>query len=702
MQRYFKYLILATVLLSLNVLGSCSAFKLSTPEVQPTPNRSQEEALRLQQKGLQQLSQGQFPQALADLQQVLSIFRKIKNRRGEAATLKDIGQVYDRQLNYSQALEYYRQALAISQKIADKTGEIETLAYMGLVYYKQGSSSQALDLFRDALLISRETNDKQGEAKLLQQIGSLMEVKKKPDLAILFYKQSANLIANFRQKLQISPKITQQQSYIKKFAATYRNLSNLLFKQKRILEAQTAVDSLQVQELDDYLPGVRGKAKFTQRIDLLKPEQQLVNNFDTDISEIVQLGKELSKLQKIPTTQRTPQQEQRRQELEAIQRQVLKEFLQFSESPEVLAYLQELNRTTRSENLNPKLLRRLQNNLKRFPGNPVLLYPLVLEDRLELLLVTAYTPPTHHSVSVKRQELYNTIAQLRTALTNPASDAKQPAQKLYKWLISPIEPVLAGTNAKTIIYAPDGQLRYIPLAALHNGKQWLAQKYRVNNITALSITDFNQQPQSVKILAGAFSKGNYDVKVGSRTLKYGGLPFAAKEVDNVTATFPGSTKLLNSEFTEPETTKRISNYSILHFATHAAFVTGTPENSFILFGDGKAASLNDLRLWNLSNTDLVVLSACETGLGGQLGNGIEILGFGYVMEEAGAKAAIASLWQVSDEGTQTLMNAFYAILKQEKLSKAEALQKAQMTLIPNIIYEHPYYWAGFILIGNGL
>ncbi len=145
----------------------------------------------------------------------------------------------------------------------------------------------------------------------------------------------------------------------------------------------------------------------------------------------------------------------------------------------------------------------------------------------------------------------------------------------------------------------------------------------------------------------------------------------------------------------------MSNFPILHFATHAAFVPGAPDESFILFGDGDVASFRDLRFWNLSNTDLVVLSACETGLGGHLGDGIEILGFGYVMQEAGAKAAIASLWQVSDDGTQALMNAFYAALQQDKLSKVAALQKAQLSLL-NGIYDHPYYWAGFILIGNGM
>jgi hypothetical protein len=107
-----------------------------------------------------------------------------------------------------------------------------------------------------------------------------------------------------------------------------------------------------------------------------------------------------------------------------------------------------------------------------------------------------------------------------------------------------------------------------------------------------------------------------------------------------------------------------------------------------------------LRFWNLNNADLVVLSACETGLGGKLGDGIEILGFGYVMQEAGAKAAIASLWQVADDGTQALMHNFYTTLQQDKLSKAEALQKAQLALIDDV-YDHLPILMIFILLISG-
>ncbi len=690
------------IILCLTFLVACDFSTPQSPTTEtPTTQRRTKEALQLQQQGLQQLNQGKYREALANFEQALAIFRETGERQNQTTTLKYIGQTYEKLREYPKALEYDQQALAIAKETDNKTEEMEILSHIGVIYYKTGVYEKAQELYQQALVMGKETDNMQAQAEILHEIASLLEAQQKPELAITFYKQAINALEEMDFNSKLSPQKPIQQFSTNRFTNTYRHLADLLLKQNRVVEAQAAVDALKVQELDGYLNNVRDKAKTPQRMEYLQPEQQVVDKFNNEISVMVKQGKELSELQKIPEKDRTPQQETRRQELEAAQRETLKDFLAFSDSPEVMAHVQELNRTTGGENLNPKILRRLQDFIKQLDINAVLLYPLILQDRLELVLVTPYTPPIRRSVPVKRQELNRTIEEFRQALENPPKDAKKPGQKLYNWLIRPIEPALKEANTKTIIYAPDGQLRYIPLSALYDGKEWLVQNYRVNNITALSLTDLQERPQNLKILAGAFTQGNYDVKVGKRTFKLGGLPFAGKEVENVTSAFPGSAKLINSEFTKQETLKLMSNYPILHFATHAAFVPGAPNESFILFGDGNAASFRDLRFWNLSHADLVVLSACETGLGGELGDGIEILGFGYVMQEAGAKAAIASLWQVSDDGTQALMNAFYAALKQDKLSKVAALQKAQLLLIDSI-YDHPYYWAGFILIGNGM
>lgn len=327
----------------------------------------------------------------------------------------------------------------------------------------------------------------------------------------------------------------------------------------------------------------------------------------------------------------------------------------------------------------------------------------------------------------------HTIIAFRQALESPGSDAKIPRYQLYEWLIQPLENDLKAANAETLIYAPDGQLRYIPLAALYDSTQWLTQRFRINHITAASLTNFNLQPQSdLRVVAGAFTEGSYNIQLGDRSFNFSGLPYARVELEKE---IPEITTFFDTNFSPDAMVPQMDSHSIVHLATHAAFLTGQPEDSFILFGNGDRVTLNEIRTWTFRHVDLFVLSACEMGLGGELGDGTEILGFGYLMQQAGAKAAIASLWSVDDGGTQALMNAFYGGL-QEKMTKTEALRQAQIALItgdytavrgergaieivprdrmgtvrpeygfpetpPNAL-SHPYYWASFILIGNGL
>jgi CHAT domain-containing protein/Tfp pilus assembly protein PilF len=672
---------------------------------------------------------GQYAKALEFFQQAFRAAIKSSDRAGIGIASNNIGGIHAYLGQYPQALEFLDQSLVIRRAISDRAGEGKTLNNIGEVYARLGQYNEALQHFQQALLIRREIGDRTGEGTTLSNIGILLATENKPELAIVFYKQSVNVTEAIRKDLRVLPK-EQQQSFTETVADTYRRLANLLLKQDRVLEAQQILDLLKVQELSDYLSNVRGNQQTQQGTEYLPPEQQLLAQYNAKLTQVIQLGKELSALQRIPPSDRTPQQEQRRREIEAEQQKLTRDYLNFIRSPQIAALVQQLSRTTGGENLNPQLLRSLQDNLKKLSQDAVLLYPLILEDRLELVLVTPYAPPIRHTVPVKREDLNRTIAEFRSALTNPNSNAKEPAQKLYNWLIQPIEAALKEANAKTIIYAPDGQLRYIPLAALYDGNRWLVQKYRINNITALSLTEWDKKPQTLKILAGAFTQGNYSFQVGGNTFNFGGLPSAGKEVENLASTVPGTTKLLDRNFSQKDTVAQMSDYSILHFATHASFVTGQPEDSFILFGNGDRANFRDVETWPLTNTDLVVLSACETGVGGKLGDGTEILGFGYLMQQAGARAAIASLWSVDDGGTQVLMNAFYTAVE-KGMSKAEALRQAQIALITKDLstvggsrgeeawievvstrtglppqvsnhLNHPYYWAPFILIGNGL
>jgi CHAT domain-containing protein len=458
---------------------------------------------------------------------------------------------------------------------------------------------------------------------------------------------------------------------------------------------------------------VRGNGETAKGIELLESEQRFFVDYSAIQNRYIQAGKASLDIYKLTPSNRSLDQKQRLRELISLQESASRQLNTYVQNPAVSSILKQIgqsgDRATNAANL--QQFTSLQKNLQQFSQKTAIFYPLVLEDRLELILVTANGNPIRRTVPIKREQLNQAIADFRADVRDPESlDILNSSQKLYSWLIQPIADDLQKAGVQNIIYAPDGQLRYLPIAALHDGKQWLVERYAINTITAASLTNLGDRSTKSlpRVLAGAFTTGKYVFDVDGKNFSFTGLPFAGKEVDSLVAKLPNSIKFIDRAFSVNSTVAKFKQYNIIHLATHAAFVTGKPEDSFVMFGDGSRASLRDVSTWSLKNVDLVILSACETGLGGKLGNGTEIMGFGYQMEYAGAKAAIASLWQVSDGGTQTLMEAFYNVLQDPTLTKAEVLAKAQRSMINqkstdnSQSFNHPYFWSPFIIIGNGL
>ncbi len=656
-----------------------------------------------------------------------AVAQATQDRKAEAEKLLKVGVQYYQQSQFRAALETFQKALVLFRQINDRRGEGTTLNNIGLIYDSLGQYPKALEFYQQALVIRKEIGDRSGEGTTLNNIGFLLEAQKQPELAIVFLKQSVSTWEAIREDLRKLPR-EQQQAYTETVASTYRRLADVLLQQDRVLEAQQVLDLLKVQELEGYLRNVRGDGK---KLEYLRPEDEILRQYSELQKTAIEVGKELAELRKLDSKNSlNPTQKQRLVQLDELERKINRQFNQFIESKLVQDLVAQLSRTASKQNLNLEDLNALRDDLGKLDA--VLLYPLILEDRLELLITTPNSPPLRRTVkNLKREELNRAIAEYRSALETPGSNVQASAQKLYSWLIKPLEADLQQAQPKTIIYAPDGQLRYIPLAALHDGKQWLIQRYRVNNITARSVTDFHTVPtKQPRILAGAFGQQETTVKVGDQQFRFGGLPAASKEVQTLVAMIPGTVGLLDRDFTRSSTLSRLNSFNIVHLATHGKVVVGRAENSFILFGNTQAdvVTLDEIKDLTMKNVDLVVLSACETGLGGKLGNGEEILGLGYQFQRAGARAAIASLWQVDDGGTQVMMNAFYAALKQGMM-KTQALQEAQKALITgnystvggnrsdievthnrtgqvrkvsSDTLQHPYYWAAFILIGNGL
>ncbi|NEQ50843.1 MAG: CHAT domain-containing protein [Leptolyngbya sp. SIO3F4] len=686
-----------------------------------TAQNTSDRAAALQSIGEIYLEQNKLQASITNYQTALDLWRDIDNAQGIQTTLTQLGGAHHLQRKYNEALETYEAALIISRTRSDLASEATLLQNMGISYGRSGDWDSALVKLYEATALFDELGYRALEGETLSQIGNILKAQGNQELAIALYKQAIEVFEHVRQDLRVLP-LEQRSVFPRTFAETYRTLADLLLQQDRVIEAQAILDLLKVQEIDDYLDDV----PETDTPDLgetpLQPaETQLLELYDQTVAE----GRELAKLRRIPRSQRTPSQQQRIAELVTSQQTKTAEFNDFIARPDVSTLVDQLGNASQQQNLNLRNLNSLQDNLQTLE-NAVLVYPLILEDRLELVLVSAYAPPLHRTVEVTADELQTALENARQALKNRRTDARPAMEALYTYLVKPLETDLAQANAQTIVYSPDGPLRYVPLGALYDGTQWLVERFQVTNITAASLTDFDAVPApNPSILAAAFSEGQYNLRVGTRQISLAGLPYAKVEVNTLVDKFADATQLLNDAFNRPTTIPQMDDYSIVHLATHAEFVSGQPEESFILFGDGDRVSLRDVSTWSLRNVDLVVLSACQTGLGGTLGNGEEILGFGYQIQRVGAKSAIASLWSVDDGGTQALMTSFYDNLRQG-YGKSEALRQAQIALItddrqileanqrgfaqefkgplPNLpsSYNHPYYWSSFILIGNSL
>ena len=671
---------------------------------------------------------GRYEQALSTLEQALAILTEVGDRATEGTTLNNIGLMYANLGRNEQALAAYEQALAILTEVGDRATEGTTLNNIGAVYRNLGRNEQALATLEQALAIRTEVGDRVGAATTLNNMGFVLEAMEQPELAIVLFKQSVNQWEAIRGDIRgLDTEL--QQSFTDYVSRSYRRLADLLLQADRILEAQRVLDLLRVQELDEYLEDVRSTAQTQSGIDYWQIETELLALYQQVLDEAA----ELRQLQSQPFDELTASERERLSELQDARVAVQERFFDdFRDRPDVITAINLIRESTQGQNLELDSYAQLQDELQAMPQRTVVLYPLILENRLELVLVFPDAPPLRFSVTVSSTELNQAIVEFGQQLTTRDPNIEAIAQQLYTWLIEPMEDTLTQQGVESIIYSPDGALRYIPLAALHDGEQYLAQRFSISHITADSLTDLADPPrENQRLLAAACAECSFSFTVGESPYDFGNLPFTEVEVSNLGNQYPNASVLLNQDFSLSDLENRLGSYDLIHLATHAAFVTNIPQESFFVLGSGERISLRDIRRrWNLSHVGLIVLSACQTAVGSvELGSGIEFLGLGHQLQTAGAQSVIASLWQVSDGGTQVLMDAFYVALN-NGYSKAEALQRAQIALITSdeTVLEgdrgtatieiidtrtgqplerstdlaHPYYWAPFILIGNGL
>jgi CHAT domain-containing protein/tetratricopeptide (TPR) repeat protein len=711
---------------------------------------------------------GESQHALVYFNQALTIFQEVKDSRGEAYTLNNIGLTFDAlgnkkrahvyferalesfrliqdcseagaifsnaALDYlnsgdkQKALDYLNQALIIQRSINDSQGAATTLNNIGFVYQTMGKLQPALLYFNQALALHREAQNLKGEGDTLSNLMFTWHAQNKAPLAIFFGKQAVNAYQAARSKIPALD-VEMQQSFLKSRDSSYRQLADLLIAAGRILEGQQVLGMLKEEEYFQFVrrsgddaASLKGKAAMTPaEADLEKRYQEIADH-------VAAIGAQKDAL--LAKSNRTPEENTLLAKLQADLRIANEEFEKF---------LTQLTGELASANQSADKVKQireaegLQDTLRELGQGVVALYTLIGDEKYRIILITPDVQ-LKGEYPIKAEDLYAKIADFREVLKNPNMDPRPQAQELYKILIGPIARDLKNARAETLMWSLDGVLRYIPIAALHDGEKYLIESYRNVVFTPASLSNLKDQPETKwKGIGFGVSKAQSDFAALPAVPEELHAIFREEGADRILGGIINGKILLDENFTEATLTDELQQrYRLVHIASHFQFSPGDETNSFLLLGDGSHYSLARIKTTpNLfSGVDLLALSACNTASSSAGANGKEVDGFAELAQRKGAKAVMASLWQVSDESTRLLMQQFYRGRdRQAGMTKAEALQRAQLALLrgevlgdinrstlarkagsnngpvtftpdPKAPFAHPYYWAPFILIGN--
>jgi CHAT domain-containing protein/Flp pilus assembly protein TadD len=671
----------------------------------------------------------QLQKALDYFNQALPIVHTVGAPGVEAQVLENLGAVYSVQSEPQRALDYYNQALPMFREVGNRGGEAGTLTRIGLAHSNLGEKQSAQEFYNQALPLATAVGDPILEAWVL---GSIVSNQKSdhPAEAIYFGKQAVNLLQKVRGNIQGLDKQLQT-SFVASNAVYYHDLADLLISQNRLPEAEQVLDLLKQQEYSDY---TRGAAADTlSPLTLTPAEQQAEEDYQKSTAQIVSLGQQWDELKKISA--RTPDQEKQFQLLLAQINAASKGLSDYYDHLFVVFGGSESDAKKQVAEVKGDV-RALRNAIAESPGT-VALYTMVTSDHYRVIVITSSVVPVAREYAISEADLNRKVAAFDQALHDPASDPRPLAQDLYNILVGPVKADLDQAHAETLVWSLDGVLRYLPLAALYDGKNYLVEKYSTVTITPASFGMLSQKPDVSKlsVLAMGISR-QYENNLPPLPAVVGELNDVVKDpqVQGAQGVLPG-TILLNGQFTEKAMEDALNGkYKIVHIASHFVFQPGDDSKSYLLLAGKDDANqdyhltvedFNDDQNLDLSSTDLLTLSACQTGMSGDAANGREVDGLGMTAQYKGAKAVISSLWSVNDASTGQLMSDFYKRWASGagNVSKVEALRQAQLDLLQGKVngnssasgrgfdvvenarpvpagFTHPYYWAPFVLMGN--
>ncbi|MDM8565235.1 CHAT domain-containing protein [Candidatus Halobeggiatoa sp. HSG11] len=583
----------------------------------------------------------------------------------------------------------------------------------------QKVTSLTYEIFQKAVTVAEKNQDSQSISKAYGYLGQLYERELRYEEALTLTRKSIFTI----NRDNVSPaENVKQLSLANHFS---HNLYRLYWQQGRILKKQGQLLTKQgkVSQANDIFD--QAIAAYRLASSNLKPIQQIleigyrISNIDFK-QQVKPVHYGLVSLLLRKAHNSTDKEEKQKLIREAI------ETSELVKVAELQNYFDECVLALQSKTKN--LLDLNQSELAQTTlQNTAILYPVPLEDRLVVLAKVLNQDTVHQvEIPVGSKQFNQVVQQFRFNLQKRSKNVFLfQSQQLYDWLIRPIEAILKDVD--TLVIVPDGYLRMIPLSTLHDGKQFLIEKYAMaltpglalvnpqkpnwddSKILLTGLTDSVQAhsalPNVPKELQNmqCLTEGNADNKLIALDDKFSEQSCKDR---SVTARIFDNHLIFNKEFSIDKFKSKVSQnkYSVIHLATHGEF-NADPDHTYLLTYDGKMKmdKLADViglgKFRDRKPLELLTLSACKTAVG----NDKAALGLAGVAVKAGARSAIATLWYVEDSATAKAMSEFYRLLLETPdLSKAKALQIAQKQLIANKYYWHPSYWGPFLLIGNWL
>ena len=653
-----------------------------------------------------------------------------------ARDLNNLGILYKRINNYSEAKSNYQLSLKIYEKNygSDHPVIAAILCNMGIIYSNEKNYSEALDLLQRALIIAEKSEEPELLWRVLNTLREFYIIQDDPNKSIFFGKRAVNIIQNQRLLISDLDK-TLQKSFMTDKKSVYRELARTLFQEGRYLEGFQVWQMLKDEELFEFInePHSRGgkdndtitrNSDFDdnnkkREIDKTNHEKNEYERYQKLKKEIILQDKEYHQFCK----QITDKNSLRCQKIKENKVFIRKKFQDFL----------TIKNNIQQNSLNKDKITYLYNTLlEKFNSlkndyRAVIVIYIFYNKEIDILLITPNIPIyTTTKISTKNlgEQIQNYLKELKDFKSN---NHLKTAKKFYSYLFKPIEKYLNQYNANLVMFSLDGPLHDIPLAALYDGNNYVAEKY------CLSIFDpdihyqlyRNSKPNYLRASAFGVSK-EITIVNKQQSLKtiFKALPAVKAELNAISQYVEVTPcSYLDEHFTknkfEEELNKNNKN-EIFHIASHFK-LSNKLASSFLLLGDGNTLPIDDIKNgeYKFADIKLLTLSACETGRYTKydLKNG-NYECFGKVTLNKGCQSTLVTLWKVEDQGTSLFMQSFYYFLTNgtpfyKSTTKAKALQKAQKYFItgkqnnfgislPDERYKHPYYWAPFILMGDWL